>query len=125
MVIGIGVDTVDTARLEHALTRWGGRLLNRLFTVGEIQACSGKHDRIGSLAARFAAKEALFKAMGTGQRRGTGWKDAEVVSDASGSPRLVLSGRLKERVGRRRIHVSLSRDSRNAVAVVVIETVEE
>jgi len=125
MITGIGIDTVDKTRLEKALKRWGGRLLNRLFTVNEIRACAGKHDRIGSLAARFAAKEALFKALGTGWRRGVGWKDADVVNDAFGGPRLTLSSRMEERLGRRRIHLSLSHDSQNAVAVVVIETVEE
>jgi holo-[acyl-carrier protein] synthase len=114
-VVGVGVDVVDIARFEESLSRTPG-LLDRLFTEGERDL------PVASLAARFAAKEALAKALGA--PGGLGWQDAEVVRDERGRPSLVVRGSVAEaaeRAGVSSWHVSLSHDGGSAVAVVVAE----
>lgn len=115
MIIGLGIDVVDVARFEAALDRTPG-LRDRLFTPDERSRPSA------SLAARFAAKEALAKALGA--PAGLHWQDAEVVSADDGRPRLELSGTVAqeaERLGVTRTHVSLSHDAGIASAVVILE----
>ena len=116
MIVGVGIDVVQVDRLERALARTP-RLASRLFTAGE-QACS----RGESLAARFAAKEAVAKALGA--PGGLRWVDAEVVSDPSGRPRLVLHGAVAQEATGQGIttwHLSLSHDGGIATAVVIAE----
>ena len=116
MIVGVGVDVVEIARLDRALTRTP-RLARRLFTAGELTAT-----RSGSLAARFAAKEAVAKALGA--PGGLRWVDAEVVSEPSGRPRLVLHGGVAEEAAAQGVttwHLSLSHDGGIATAVVVAE----
>lgn len=115
-IVGVGVDVVEIARLQRALTRTPG-LVGRLFTEGERAA-----RRPESLAARFAAKEAVAKALGA--PGGLRWTEAEVVSDPSGRPRLVLHGAVAEEAALQGIktwHLSLSHDGGVATAVVVAE----
>lgn len=117
MIVGVGIDVVQIARIERALARTPG-LADRLFTQGERE-----HSRAESLAARFAAKEAVAKALGA--PGGLRWRDAEVVSDPGGRPRLVLHGQVAEEAaaqGIRTWHLSLSHDGGVATAVVVAET---
>jgi holo-[acyl-carrier protein] synthase len=111
-VLGIGLDLVEVARIERAVARWGDCFLSRVFTPREIADCLvGRGGfRSEALAARFAAKEAVFKALGRG-RPELGWHDAEVVSDAWGKPQVVLSGRalsLAAELGVVRVLVSLT-----------------
>jgi len=116
VIVGVGVDVVEIARLDRALTRTP-RLARRLFTAGELTAT-----RSGSLAARFAAKEAVAKALGA--PGGLRWVDAEVVSEPSGRPRLVLHGGVAEEAAAQGVttwHLSLSHDGGIATAVVVAE----
>ena len=113
MIVGIGTDLVEVARLEAALDRTP-TLRERLFTTGE----SGLP--LESLAARFAAKEALAKALGAPV--GLSWQDAEVVTDATGRPRFELRGSVAEAVGDARVHLSLSHDGGFALAYVVLES---
>ena len=118
MIVGIGVDVVDVARFDQSLQRTPG-LRGRLFTEAEHGL------PIESLAARFAAKEALAKALGAPQ--GLGWHDAEVVSDENGRPSLVVRGSVAEaaaNAGVRHWHLSLSHDGGSAVAMVVAEAAE-
>ena len=115
MIVGVGVDVCDVARFETALRRTPS-MVERLFTAGE----RGLPPR--SLAARFAAKEALAKALGA--PAGLGWHDAEVVSEESGRPTLVLRGSVlavADRLGVARSHLSLSHDAGIATAFVVLE----
>ena len=117
MIVGVGIDVVQVARFERALLRTP-RLRERLFTDDE-QAL----DRVESLAARFAAKEAVAKALGA--PGGLSWRDAEVVQDDSGRPRLLLHGAVAEEAAAQGIttwHLSLSHDGDVATAVVVAET---
>ncbi len=124
MIVGVGIDLVHVQRLRTALERHGARLRRRLFTAGELSDCDTQRDPTECLAARFAAKEAALKALGTGKIAGFRWTDVEVRRSASGRPTLALAGRAKERgeaLGVRRHWVSLSHDGGKAVALVVLE----
>ncbi len=113
--MGVGIDVVDIGRFEESLSRTPG-MRERLFTEQERQR------PIASLAARFAAKEALAKALGA--PTGMGWLDAEIVNESSGDPQFAIRGSVQSRaeaLGARSIHVSLSHDAGIASAVVVIE----
>ncbi|MDZ7343039.1 MAG: holo-ACP synthase [candidate division KSB1 bacterium] len=121
MICGIGIDLVEIARLETLLARWSKRFLERVYTPEEIAAAEGRADRAVRLAARFAAKEALAKALGTGVDGNFSWKDFAVRNQADGCPQPVLSARLAERLKGVKIHLSLSHTEQYAVAVVVLE----
>ena len=116
MIVGVGIDVVDIDRFEESLARTPA-LRERLFTEAERRLS------LASLAARFAAKEALAKALGA--PTGMGWHDAEIVNEASGDPQFEIRGSVRARadvVGARTIHVSLSHDAGIASAVVVLES---
>ena len=117
--LGSGVDIIEISRVRQVLERYGQRFLDRVYTPEEIAYCRG---RPPNLAARFAAKEATMKALGTGIR-GVGWKDIEVVHHDSGAPAIHLHGRGKSRaqvLGVEEISVSLSHSREYAVAFVVV-----
>ena len=123
-ILGIGVDAIEIARVRTACTRTPG-LLERLFTDGERARCTSRQGqwRFGGLAARFAAKEAVAKALGTGIR-GFGWRDVEVVTDDLGKPAVQLHAAADEvgaRLGVATVHVSLSTSTDLALAYVVLE----
>jgi holo-[acyl-carrier protein] synthase len=123
-VKGIGVDAVEIARVERACSRTPG-LLGRLFTERERAHCTTRCGdlRFGGLAGRFAAKEAVAKAFGTGLR-GFGWRDVEVLADELGRPAVTLHGNaasLAQRLGAERIHCSISHTADLAIAQVVLE----
>jgi holo-[acyl-carrier protein] synthase len=124
MIVGIGVDILEVPRMAAAIQRFGERLLKRVFTEAEIQYCDSKLNRMERYAARFAAKEAGMKAIGTGWRGGISWRDIEVRRERSGRPTLVYAGKAAEvaaRVGVRRAWVSLSHTEQHAIAQVVLE----
>jgi holo-[acyl-carrier protein] synthase len=124
MIIGIGTDLVEIARLEKVLQRHGGRAHRRLFTTGETEYCASAGRPAQSFAARFAAKEAFFKAVRSGWGQGVNWTDVEVVSAPSGAPDLRLHGaarRRMEALGARRAHLSLTHTDTVAGAFVVLE----
>jgi len=123
-VRGIGVDLVKVERLVAALERFGERMEKRLYTEGELAYAKGHKDPLPHLAARFAAKEAAFKAIGTGLSQGVGWKDAEVIQPGGRQPRLEYHGKALEffqSMGCKSTHVSLTHDGGLAIACVVIE----
>ena len=95
-VLGVGVDLVETARIQHSLDRFGERFLHRIFTAGEIEYCQSMKFPARHFGARFAAKEAVSKAFGTGIGRAMGWKDIDVHRKPSGEPFVVLEGRREE-----------------------------
>ena len=78
-IIGVGIDATEISRIADSIERWGDRFVNRVFTPGEIAYCRRKRDSASSFAARFAAKEAAMKALGTGHSRGVFWTGIEVV----------------------------------------------
>jgi holo-[acyl-carrier protein] synthase len=127
MTIEIGVDIVEIERLREFAIRHRGRL-GSVFTQTELAYCSSKRDRFPHLAARFAAKEAVFKALGTGWSLGLQWTEINVESCDSGPPFIVLHGRARdfaERIHVSAIHLSLSHCRTYAVAHVVIEVDQE
>lgn len=118
MNLQVGTDIVEIARIAAALGRFGGRFLERVYTPAEQALC---HGRPSELAARFAAKEAAMKALGTG-RRGVGWREVEVLADMRGRPLLHLHGRAAARaaaLGLPNLAVSLSHERGHAIAVVI------
>ncbi|WP_260735120.1 holo-ACP synthase [Tunturiibacter lichenicola] len=124
MVLGLGTDLIETKRIQESMDRFGERFLERVFTAGEITYCRRKKNAAESFAARFAAKEAGAKALGTGISHGVNWKELEVRREVSGKPTLHLSGRaaeLAEAMGVRRLQLSLTHSRELAMAVVVAE----
>ena len=126
MIVAIGVDVCDVARIQRALeASTGARFRARVFTVAEQAYCEARgRARFASYAARFAAKEAAMKALGTGWSAGVSWQDFEVVRAEGEPPRLVLHGRAAELAHQRRMVrwlVALSHERTGAVASVVVE----
>jgi holo-[acyl-carrier protein] synthase len=120
-VVGIGVDIEEIERVARVFST--ARALARVFTAHEIAYCQAKRNRFQHFAARFAAKEALFKALGTGLSGGLRWTDAEVRNEPSGKPYLTLSGAAKDladQLGVQTILVSLSHSRQCAVAQVLL-----
>ncbi|MBI4903473.1 MAG: holo-ACP synthase [Acidobacteria bacterium] len=125
MIVGTGVDLADVRRIREAIERYGRRFVERVFTAGEIAYVESKANKYERYAARFAAKEAGMKAIGTGWDRGTGWHDFEVVNLPSGQPRLELHGKAGEivkQMGVQRVHLSLTHTAENGMAFVVLES---
>ncbi len=117
-MFAVGIDMVAISRVRGVLERHGGRFLRRVYTPEEVAFCRG---RVPELAARFAAKEAVMKALGTGAR-GVAWREIEVLPNHRGKPLVYLSGRARERaerIGLRGLDVSLSHERDFAVAAVV------
>ncbi len=125
MIIGTGIDIAEVPRVAAAVERFGQRFLRRIFTQGEIRYCDSKANRIERYAARFAAKEAAFKAIGTGWRHGVTWQDVEVRREPGGRPTVVFTGKAAEfaaRLGVKRASLSLSHTKDSAIASVILES---
>jgi holo-[acyl-carrier protein] synthase len=124
MVLGIGIDIVEVPRIRAAWERHGTRFLERILVADEIAYCTAQSDPAPSLAARFAAKEAVSKAFGTGIGEKLGWHDIEVVRLESGQPAVRLRGggeSLMAERGARSVHLSLTHTAGYAAAVAVVE----
>jgi holo-[acyl-carrier protein] synthase len=125
MIVGTGVDITEVGRIESAVKRFGDRFLHRVFTPAEVRYCMGKPNAAERLAARFAAKEAGMKAIGTGLRHGVTWQDVEVVRLPGQRPQLRFSGKAAEfagSLGCKRTHLSLSHTEEQAIAHVILES---
>jgi holo-[acyl-carrier protein] synthase len=125
VITGIGIDVVQNERIKESLEKFGDRFLNRIYTEGEKEYCSKSANPAIHYAARWAAKEAAFKALGTGWAAGVKWKDVEVERLPSGKPELHLHGEAQVRataMGVTRLHVSLTHDQLISCAVVIFET---
>ena len=124
MVLGVGTDLIEIARIAESIERFGERFLSRVYTVAEIAYCARKKNSAESFAARFAAKEAGAKALGTGISRGVSWKEFEVGHAPGGRPVLRMSGRAQEiadGLGVKALSVSLTHSRELAMAVVIAE----
>ena len=124
MIVGTGVDIMETARVENALQKHGERFAKRVCTPDELTYCEKFKNRAERFAARFAAKEAAFKALGTGWSEGIRWVDVEIIHSPSGKPELILRGRAEEiarSMGVTRTAVSISHSDRYVVALVIFE----
>jgi holo-[acyl-carrier protein] synthase len=124
MIVGSGIDLVEVERIQHSIERYGARFLNRVFTRAEQAYCLRKRAAAESFAARFAAKEAAAKALGTGIARGVNFLQIEVVREPGGKPGLVFHGSAAEiaaRLGAARAVLSLTHTASLAAASVVLE----
>ena len=125
MIVGLGIDAVDIARVERMIAHKKDRVLRRLFSEGELRYVDSKIAPAQHIAVRLAAKEAAYKALaGNELARGIGWRDVEVLTRDDGAPELLMHGRAAERfaeLGATRAHVSLTHSQATAVAVVVLE----
>jgi holo-[acyl-carrier protein] synthase len=124
MIIGTGVDLVEIVRFRKVIERLRDRFIHRVFTAGEQQFCNEHRDPVPHYAVRFAAKEALFKALGTGWAKGVTWLDVEVQRERQDAPTLSLHGeaqRLSQAMGTHKVHISLSHSDNWAIAMVILE----
>ena len=124
MIIGTGIDLIEVARIEKALSRDIG-FRDKIFTPGEIEYCESKKNKYQHYAARFSAKEAFLKAVGTGWRFGVRFADIDLYHDELGQPHIRTTGiakELTEHLTVSKIHVSLSQLKELASAVVIIES---
>jgi holo-[acyl-carrier protein] synthase len=124
MIIGTGVDIVEIARIRSIMERLKDRFILRVFTPAEQQFCLRHRDPAPHFAVRFAAKEALFKALGTGWAKGVTWLDVEILRERQDAPTMTLHGearKLSESMGTTGVHVSLSHSDQWAVAMVILE----
>lgn len=125
MIVGTGIDIAETQRIEQALARHGERFARRVFTAAEIAYCERFKNKAERYAARFAAKEAAFKALGTGWAKGIHWLEVEIVHQPTGKPELALTGRAHElahQLGVTHAFVSISHASRYVIAQVIFES---
>lgn len=125
MIVGTGIDIAEVPRIAESIQRFGDRFLRRVFTEGEINYCDSKANRVERYAARFAAKEAAMKALGTGWSRGVRWRDIEVVRQPGGRPTIEFHGKASEFAGRlnaRNVALSLSHTPDQAIASVILES---
>jgi holo-[acyl-carrier protein] synthase len=124
MIVGTGVDLSEVPRIEASIARFGRKFIERIYTPGEIAYVERKANRYERYAARFAAKEAGMKAIGTGWRRGVRWQDFEVANLPSGKPTLRFHGAAAEfarRLGVRNVSLSLTHTAEYGMAHVILE----
>ena len=124
MIVGTGIDVIEVPRVAASIERFGRRFLNRVFTESEIRYCDSKANRTERYAARFAAKEAGMKALGTGWSHGVRWRDVEVRRQPGGRPTLAFHGKAAEiasQMNVTNIALSLTHTAAEALAQVILE----
>jgi holo-[acyl-carrier protein] synthase len=124
LIVGLGLDIAEIDRIEAAIGRHGAPFLERLFTPGEVAYCERHKNKFERYAARFAAKEAAMKALGTGWSQGVRWRDIEVTGEPSGKPTLRLEGVARQiagRLGVKNISISITHSGNLALAQVIFE----
>jgi holo-[acyl-carrier protein] synthase len=124
MIVGTGIDIAEVPRIQESIARFGDRFLRRIYTEAEIRYCDSKANRAERYAARFAAKEAAMKALGTGWSHGVRWRDCEVVRLPGGRPTIAFHGEAGEvaaRLGVKHAALSLSHTAEQAIAQVILE----
>jgi holo-[acyl-carrier protein] synthase len=124
MIVGTGIDIAEVPRIAASIARFGDRFLQRIFTEGEIRYCDAKANRAERYAARFAAKEAAMKALGTGWNYGVRWRDIEVSRKPGGRPTLLFHGKAAEFAAKLKtanIALSLTHTAEEAIAQVILE----
>jgi len=124
MIVGTGIDIAEVPRIRQSIERFGDRFLGRIYTEGERRYCDSKANRAERYAARFAAKEAAMKALGTGWNHGVRWRDCEVVRLPGGRPTMTFHGKAGEfatRLGMKHAALSISHTAEQAIAQVILE----
>jgi holo-[acyl-carrier protein] synthase len=125
MIVGTGIDIAEVHRIRQSIERFGDRFLQRVFTAGEIRYCDSKANRFERYAARFAAKEAAMKALGTGWNHGVRWRDCEVTRLPGGRPTITFHGKAGEfaaKLGVKNAALSLSHTEVQAIAQLILES---
>jgi holo-[acyl-carrier protein] synthase len=125
MIVGTGIDIAEVPRIEASIARFGDRFLQRIFTEAEIRYCESKANQVERYAARFAAKEAAMKAIGTGWNHGVTWRDVEVCRQPGGRPNIAFHGKAAEfaaKLGAVHVALSLSHTKEYAIAQVILES---
>jgi holo-[acyl-carrier protein] synthase len=124
MIVGTGIDIAEVPRIAASIERFGDRFLQRIFTEGEIRYCDAKANKAERYAARFAAKEAAMKALGTGWNYGVRWRDIEVSRKPGGRPTLLFHGKAAEFAAKLKatnVALSLTHTAEEAIAQVILE----
>lgn len=124
MTLGVGIDIIEAPRIQKEISKKNGGFRDRVFTQSEIAYCESKITKAQNYAARFAAKEAFFKALGSGWSNGFTWKEIEIAKDKAGKPYIVTYGKIKKFMKQNKIskvHVSLSHIKDTATAIVSLE----
>ena len=125
MIVGTGIDIAEVPRIADSIKRFGDRFIQRVFTDGEIRYCDSKANRFERCAARFAAKEAAMKALGTGWNHGVRWRDVEVAREPGRRPTIKFHGKAAEfaaRLNTKNISLSITHTSEQALASVILES---
>lgn len=125
MIVGTGIDIAEVPRIAHSIARFGDRFIRRIFTEGEIRYCDSKANRMERYAARFAAKEAAMKALGTGWNHGVRWRDIEVARKPGSRPTIIFHGvaaQFAHRLGATNVALSLTHTKDQAFAQVILES---
>jgi holo-[acyl-carrier protein] synthase len=125
MIVGTGIDIAEVPRIRQSIERFGNRFLKRIYTEGEIRYCDSKANRVERYAARFAAKEAAMKALGTGWSRGVRWRDCEITRLPGGRPTIRFHGRAGEIAAKLNVKnsaLSISHTADQAIAQVILES---
>lgn len=121
MIYGVGTDIIEVKRIAESIERFGHRFLDRIFSFDEQTYCLHHREAARHFSGRFAAKEAIVKALGTGFRGGIGWLDVEIINNNQGKPVVQLSSRLKELFDSPQIHLSISHSRDYATAFAICE----
>jgi holo-[acyl-carrier protein] synthase len=125
MIVGTGIDIAEVPRIRQSIERFGQRFLQRIYTAGEMRYCDAKANRVERYAARFAAKEAAMKALGTGWNHGVRWRDCEVIRLPGGRPSMTFHGKAAEfaaKLGVKNTALSISHTEQQAIAQVILES---
>ena len=125
MIVGTGIDIAEVPRIADAIARYGDRFLNKIYTEGEIRYCQSKANKAERFAARFAAKEAAMKALGTGWNHGVRFRDIEVARQPGKRPTIIFHGKaaqFAEKLGTKNIALSISHTAEQAIAQVILES---
>lgn len=125
MIIGLGTDIVETGRMKDLLDRHGLAFMRRILTHSETICAGERRDPVPFISGRWAAKEAISKALGCGIGKDCAWTDIEVLPDASGKPRATLSGKAQEmarKLGAKKVHLSISHERGHALATAILES---
>ncbi len=121
MIDGIGVDVVQLARIKTVIQQWGSVFLTKIFTQQEIEYCQSKKNSEQHFAARFAAKEAMAKALSIGWSQNFRWRDIEVINDSTGKPSIITHDELNKSLKSKKIFLTISHSESTIIAFVIIE----
>jgi len=121
MIVGVGIDIIEIERIKRSIDTYGDRFLNKIFTKSEIEYCNNKFNKYQHFAARFAAKEAVYKALSSGWNETLSWMDIEIKNEPNGMPVVKPSGKLKEFLaGNRELKMSISHSDNYVTSVAIV-----